>query len=187
MHDPDSDLIQAFKAGDGQALETLYWRHADRVWRYGRYFTGCEELAAEIVQDTFVRIARTLAQFEGRARFTTYLFTVVRSVSITVNIKRRKAERNGDDEPLAHLADHADGPLDSLLREEACSLVRHAVRRLPENEREAILLCELQEFSIREAAAVLGWGESRVKVTLFRARRKLKDILAPRLQAMEDL
>ncbi len=55
--------------------------------------------------------------------------------------------------------------------------VRRAIAELPGSQRDAVVLCELTGKSVREAAEVLGWGESRVKVTLFRARRRLRDKL----------
>ncbi len=55
--------------------------------------------------------------------------------------------------------------------------VRRAITSLPAAQRDAIVLCELAGWKVRQAADVLGWSESRVKVTLFRARRKLRDML----------
>src|SRR5476651_568947 len=82
MNESDADLVRAHRSGDTSALESLYWRHADRVWRYARYFSGREDTAAEILQETFVRVAQHLKSFEGRAQFSTWLFTIVRSAAV---------------------------------------------------------------------------------------------------------
>src|ERR1700733_11730859 len=98
MSDSDAECVRAYKAGNPSALETLYWRHAGRVWRYARYFSGSDELAAEIVQETFVRVATHLKAFEGRSQFSTWLFAIVRSVSIDQTAKRRRAPVNAEAE-----------------------------------------------------------------------------------------
>ncbi|MGH7143736.1 MAG: RNA polymerase sigma factor, partial [Planctomycetota bacterium] len=81
---PDADQrdVAAFRSGDRDALERIYHRHGDRIWRYARYYSGRDEIAAEIVQETFLRLIRHLAEFEGRARLTTWLFTLARSAAL---------------------------------------------------------------------------------------------------------
>jgi RNA polymerase sigma-70 factor (ECF subfamily) len=75
------------------------------------------------------------------------------------------------------------GPAEKLDDAETRAAVRAAIARLPENEREAVLLCEIEDLPLRTAGEILGWGEGRVKVTLFRARRRLKELLAPHVGA----
>ena len=183
MSDADAELVDAFKAGDAQALEALYWRHADRVWRYACYFSGSNDAASEIVQDTFVRVAQHAAKFESRARFSTWLFTIVRSVAIDAAARRRRDPlQHSSEEPMQRLSAATPEPADDAAAAETRAAVRKAIARLPENEREAVLLCEIEDLPLREAGEILGWGESRLKVTLFRARRKLKDMLAPHVE-----
>lgn len=177
MSDADAELAASFKAGHAPALEALYWRHAERVWRYARYFSGNEDAAAEIVQETFVRVSRNLHAFEGRARFTTWLYTVVRSAAIDVTTKLRKAPKQAEDEQMSRVPAQDSEPMDGLIDAETREAVRDAVTRLPENEREAVIMCELQELPLRDACEVLGWSESRLKVTLYRARRRLRSML----------
>jgi RNA polymerase sigma-70 factor, ECF subfamily len=183
MQDVDANIVSAFKAGDSGALEELYWRHADRVWRFARYFSGSDDAAAEIAQETFVRVAQNLKSFDGRARFSTWLFTIVRSVAVSISTRARRAPRATEDEQMQQVPGSQPEPSATAEAAETRETVRKAIARLPENEREAILLCEIEDMPLREAGAVLGWGESRVKVTLFRARRRLKDMLAPHVAA----
>jgi RNA polymerase sigma-70 factor (ECF subfamily) len=179
MAETDAESVSAYKAGDVTALETLYWRHAERVWRYARYFSGSDELAAEIVQETFVRVAQHLGSFEGRAQFSTWLFTIVRSVAIDQTAKRRRAPKAAEEEVMERVPASTPEPAENLENAETRQAVRAAIARLPENEREAVLLCEIEDLPLRAAGEILGWGEGRVKVTLFRARRRLKELLAP--------
>jgi RNA polymerase sigma-70 factor (ECF subfamily) len=181
MPDADSELVGRCAAGDMAALEVLYRRHAERVWRYAWFRTHSREAAAEVVQETFLRIARSGGRFEGRSAFSTWLFAVTRSVAID-HARREQRHRSVATEPkLLRLVPSSElgRPAVRMSSDEARQAVRKAVAALPPAHRDAIVLCELSGLQIREAAEVLGWGESRVKTTLFRARRKLRDLLKP--------
>lgn len=180
MGDADAELVAAVRDGRRSAeevLATLYWRHAERVWRYARYFSGNDDTAAEIVQESFLRLVRNLGHFEGRASFSTWLYTIVRSVAIDATTRQRKTRGNVEEDAMARLPAKDDEPLHELIDSETRAAVREAVGKLPENEREAIVLCELQDLSLKDACGVLGWSESRLKVTLYRARRRLRALL----------
>jgi RNA polymerase sigma-70 factor (ECF subfamily) len=183
MRDSDAELAAAYRSGIASALEALYWRHAERVWRYARYFSGSEELAADIVQETFVRVAQHLGSFEGRAQFSTWLFSIVRSVAIDQCVRQRKQTAVPIDNVEERVAAVTPGPAEELADSETRAAVRAAIAKLPENEREAVLLCEIGDLPILTACEILGWGESRVKITLFRARRHLKVLLASQVSA----
>lgn len=180
MNDVDADLLGRFVAGDRGALETLYWRHAERVWRFGRHFSGSPDGAEDIVQETFLRVARSAGTFNGRSRFTTWLYAVARSAALDLAAKTAKTPPVAGDDLVAQVPSSNPGPADRAATAESREVVRQAVAGLPENERLAVVLCGLQELSIREAAQALDWGESRVKTTLYRARRRLRDALSPR-------
>ena len=180
MGDADAELAAAVRDGRRSAeevLAALYWRHAERVWHYARYFSGSDEAAAEIVQESFLRLARNLAKFEGRARFSTWLYAIVRSVAIDVTTRLRKTRVTVEEDAMARLPAKGEEPLHELIGGETRAAVREAVGKLPENEREAVVMCELQDLSLKEACEILGWSESRLKVTLYRARRRLRALL----------
>lgn len=177
MPDADSDLAARSARGDMLALEALYRRHVEKVWRYGRLRTNSRDAAAEIVQDTFLRVVRSIKKFEGRSAFATWLFTVTRSVAIEHARREQKDRGRGDGTAVLRLIPAPADPADSREGGQIRIAVRRAVARLPGAQRDAIVLCELSGFRVREAAETLGWGESRVKVTLFRARRRLRELL----------
>ena len=177
MEHGDAELAARAGAGDRVALEALYRRYVRRIWRYGWFRTHCREAAADIVQETFVRVARSAAGFEGRSSFATWLFAVARSVAIRQARVDRAHRATATDQAILRLVPADAGRGDRLEREDTRQAVRRAVAELPGAQRDAIVLSELSGLSIREAAEVLGWSESRVKVTLFRARRRLRDLL----------
>ncbi len=177
MGDRDAELARLAGQGDMAALEALYRRSVEKVWRYARLRTNSRDAAADIVQETFLRVTRSISQFKGKSTFGTWLFTVARAVTVE-HIRRECRERRGLSNPavLRLVPPGADAP-DSTVRDETRDAVRQALTKLSGAQRDAIVLCELSEFGIREACAVLGWSESRVKVTLFRARRRLRELL----------
>lgn len=178
MAESDSQLLARYAAGDQAGLEALYRRHLERVWRYAWFRTHSRDAAADIVQDTFLRVARAAGSFEGRSAFTTWLFAIARAAAVH-HARQEKRHREAADPQVLRLVPSAepDGVTATAHDTAARDAVRQAVARLPGPQRDAIVLCELNGFRVREAAAVLGWGESRVKTTLFRARRKLRDML----------
>jgi RNA polymerase sigma-70 factor, ECF subfamily len=175
MAQQDAELVARWAAGDRTALDTLYRQYAPQVWRYGWFRTHSREAAADLVQETFLRVVRSLDRFAGRSSFATWLYAVTRSVA--VEHARREALQRRSEPVLLRLAPDCDDPPDPLEARDTRAAVRDAVAALPGAQRDAIILCELSGLSIRQAAETLGWGESRVKVTLFRARRRLRDRL----------
>jgi len=172
MHDADSELVAGCQRGETAALEALYRRHVTGVWRYGWLRTQSREAAEDIVQETFLRVARSIGGFRGRSTFATWLFAVTRSV--TIDYVRRQPNHRQESSALRLVTDREADPVQE---EETKQIVRRAVSRLPDAQRDAVLLCELSELSVKEAARTLEWTESKVKVTLFRARRRLRDML----------
>jgi RNA polymerase sigma-70 factor (ECF subfamily) len=184
MVDPDAQLIPGCQRGDRAALELLYRRYVDRVWRYGWLVTRSREDAAEIVQETFLRVQSSIAKFGGRSTVGTWLFAITRSAAMEFLRRKRLEERSRTAPAIFRLvrseesaADESNALAHESTDEESRDAVRRAVAELPGAQRDAVILCEMIGMSIAEAGAVLGWGDSRVKVTLFRARRRLREKL----------
>ncbi len=175
MIDPDAQLVARCREGDVVALELLYRKYVDRMWRYGWLVTRSRDAAAEIVQDTFLRVSRSIGAFAGRSSFSTWLFAIHRSATIE-HVRRTQQERRLSS-PLLRLVPSEDASTAGETGEDSREAVRRAVAELPAAQRDAVILCEFVGLSIADAASVLGWGQSRVKVTLFRARRRLREML----------
>jgi RNA polymerase sigma-70 factor (ECF subfamily) len=119
---------------------------------------------------------KSIGRFEGRSTFATWLFALTRSAAMELLRQKRLEERRRTDPAIIRLVtgddrNEADADGDSR------GAVRQAVADLPAAQRDAVILCELVGMTIAEAAEVLGWGKARVKVTLFRARRRLREML----------
>ncbi len=174
----ESQLIQRAASGDHIAFEVLYRRHVERVWRYAWFRTRSRDAAADITQDTFVRVAKALGGFRQDSSFATWVLTVARSVA--VDHARKASRERAMRESEGHLK---FVPAKEDARPDEHEDLRAAVAALPAAMRDVLVLCELSGMSIREASGVLGWTESRVKTTVFRARRKLREQLKREMDA----
>lgn len=176
MHQADAELARSWaERGDRGAMKALYDRHAGKVFAFARSMTGSGELAADVLQETFLRAARGMRGFRGRSQFSTWLLAVARNVAVDVGRAMSRRSRDAERNPGPR---SNPGPAENLDSMELTEQVRRAVMRLPERERTAVTLCELQELPLAEAAEVLGWRVGRLKSVLFRARGRLKKELA---------
>ena len=177
MLDPDAHLAARCRNGDNAALELLFRRYVDRVWRYGWSVTRSRDAAEEIVQETFLRVVKSVGGFEGRSTFATWLFALTRSATMEWLRRKHQDQQRRTDPAILRLVTPDDQYEAEGDAKESSDAVRRAVAELPGAQRDAVVLCELVGMSIADAANVLGWGKSRVKVTLFRARRRLREML----------
>jgi RNA polymerase sigma-70 factor (ECF subfamily) len=177
MNNSEAQLADRCAASDVVALEVMYRRHVRAVWRYAWSRTQSREAVTEIVQETFVRAMASIGEFQKRSSLLTWLLAIARSVAIDHWRGRRRHEGATGKASLRLVTDDA-GPDDALERGETKNAVRAALAELPAAQRDVVVLCDLLGMKMREAADTLGWGQSRVKVTLFRARRKLRERLA---------
>ena len=177
MRDPDHELVQQCRGGDRAAQELLYRRYVDRVWRYGRLATRSREGAAEVVQETFLRVLRSIGEFRGRSTFATWMFAVTRSAVLAYLREQRRRYPPARDAPLLRLVpaneDAPAEPTDVELRER----LREAIANLPGAKRDEFVFFELCGMSLEETRNVLGWSLTRLKSTLFRARRRLREVI----------
>lgn len=163
MDEPDPKLIRSAAAGDVDAFTALVRTAQPHVWRFARHLLGDDDLAADVTQETFVRVHRHLARFRHESRFSTWLFRIARNAA--VDEQRRQARRQRVADALPHPRP-ADDP--SLGAE-----VRAAVGSLSPLRREAFVLVEVFGLPYHDAADVLGVPAGTVKSRVFRARLDL--------------
>jgi RNA polymerase sigma-70 factor, ECF subfamily len=169
--DDDRALLAAHVAGDPDAFTVLVRRHRDRLWAVALRTMRDREEAADALQDALLSAFRNAGGYRGDAAVTTWLHRVV--VNACLDRMRRRAVRAavplGETDVAAPADEHA--ALESRLD------VQAALARLPEAQRVAIVLVDLQELSVSEAAAVLGVAEGTVKSRCSRGRVALGRLL----------
>jgi len=163
MEEPDPNVIRAAAAGDQDAFTTLVRAAQPHVWRFLRHVLDDEELAADVTQETFIRVHRALGGFRHQARFSTWLFRIARNAAL--DEQRRGARRQKLDAAIARPRSASDASLGTE--------VRAALASLSPLLREAFVLVEVFGQPYKEAAEVLGVPIGTVKSRVFRARLEL--------------
>lgn len=167
----DRRLLQQFVAGDREAFGELAAAHYDRLWAVAIRITKDPEEAADAVQDGLISAMRNAEGFRGDAKVTTWLHRIVVNACLD---RYRKRQRTGevatpDDLGWEAMAD----PTDRLSNREVAIEVEAALRKLPLDQRAAVVLVDVQGWSIVEAADILGIPPGTVKSRCFRGRAKL--------------
>jgi len=165
----DRELIELANKGDPDAFEALYYRYRDWVYRLAWRFTGNQQDALDVLQETFTYLLGKFPGFELTASMTTFLYPAVRHISAGIRAKRRRFA--SDDEILGELAaPEVDGGADRGRSELAAVL---AV--LPDEQREILLMRFVDDMSLQEIAIALNIPVGTVKSRLNRALRTLRD------------
>jgi RNA polymerase sigma-70 factor (ECF subfamily) len=170
----DSDLYARFRAGDREAMAVLFRRHRDDVFALCCRLAGTDA-AADLVQETFLRVWRYRRGFAGRARFSTWLYTVARNVCL--DHLRADGRRRALRETEANRFSPHEASFARYERDERALTVRAAVAALPDRTREALVLIRFHGLSYREAAEICDTSEGAMKQRVLRAMRQLRDAL----------
>jgi RNA polymerase sigma-70 factor (ECF subfamily) len=177
--------MERLAAGHDAALNDLMERHATPLFHFLCRMVGNEDDAGDLAQETFVRVFRARASFRPGEKFSTWLFTIAanlarnhfrwRSRHPNVSLE---AETGETDQTLGSTLPASEpAPNEQALAIERAEMVRTAVGKLPEDLREAIVLCEWEELSVAEAAAILESTPKAVESRLYRARQMLRERL----------
>jgi RNA polymerase sigma-70 factor (ECF subfamily) len=172
----DEALMLEFQQGSGEAFTELFRRYREPIYGFFRRRLQDPARAEELAQEVFLVILKSVQRYEPRALFRTYLYGIAVNM---VYAERRKAGRQaahaGDEKSVDSAADPA-----TLADPDAGLVVRDAVGRLDENDREVLLLREYEQLSYEEIAEVLRVPVNTVRSRLFRARMALRDVLVAR-------
>lgn len=175
--DADGDLMRRTAAGDREAFALLYRRHHAAVFRFARLMTGSNEAAEDVVQEVFLGLMRGAERYDpARAMLTTYLYGAARR-QIRRRLLRDRLFVALDDTAFEVGPAASPSVADQLSRERDVHDVRRAVLALPTKYREVIVLCDLQDVSYADAAAVLSCAIGTVRSRLHRGRHLLMEKL----------
>jgi RNA polymerase sigma-70 factor (ECF subfamily) len=180
----DRALASACQSGDLRAFERLYQLHGARMKSVARNLLGTASDAEDAVQDTFLKIQRSIASFRGQSSFATWSFRILINTCYDARRSRLRKKEVTQEEP--------DG---AALRPEPRAAVSHpalrialerALSQLTRQQRDVFLLYEVEGFRHSEIATILEISETASKNTLFQAKRNLRVMLeAPRSSAAE--
>jgi RNA polymerase sigma-70 factor, ECF subfamily len=182
-----ASLVERACSGDQAAFEALVRAtHAD-TYTLAYRLTGDEEDARDVVQETYLRAYRGLANFRGDAQFSTWLYRITANCAST-HLGRRARHRHDelpDDAPLADERPEID-PQHRAENEALRGRLRVAIDRLPPRLRAVVVLRDIYDLPHEAIAAELGISETAAKVRLHRARRRLREDLYPPAESSRE-
>ena len=195
----DEGLMLAFRAGDARAFESLVRRHRAPVFNFILRYTGQRARAEDVLQETWLKVVRSSREYEPKAKFTTWLYTIART--LCVDSARKESYRQAASlEAPATGAEGAEGrPLGEGLPDTAASpergahnarvrpLLERALASLPEEQREVFVLREFSGVPFKEIAQVAGVSENTVKSRMRYALERLQGALAEYQDYAEEL
>ncbi len=179
---PEARLLALARSGDLEAFEQLVAMHERRVFALALRLTGSVEDAKDATQETFIRLHKKLGQIDSQRGIGPWLYSVAVNACRDIGRDRQRSRLV----PMANWAEIAppdpggspEGLYADRQREEH---LRAVLRRLPEKERTALLLREMEGLSTEEVAAILGSSEATVRSQICTARLKLRRLLKGKL------
>jgi RNA polymerase sigma-70 factor (ECF subfamily) len=179
----DEDVVDRVLAGEVGLFEILMRRHNQRVYRVARSVLANDARAEDLAQEAWVRVFEHLAQFAGKARFSTWVTRIVLHEAWARARKARRFQPITDEmtETGEDFMSSSPDPEQRTLSAEMRGYLESAVDSLPEPYRVVLVLRDVEELSTAETAESLGLTENAVKVRLHRARAMLRRDLTARV------
>jgi RNA polymerase sigma factor (sigma-70 family) len=173
----DTEIISLVLKGEQQAYAVLVDRYQNYVFTLALRFTKSREDAEEVAQDIFVKAYRSLADFRGSSKFSTWLYTITYNTSITHLRKKKLTTSSIDDErTFMQLESHESSFSANVMEQKSrVNMVNEAISMLSPDDANIITLFYKAEQSLEEIGRVMGIDPNTVKVKLHRARQRLKD------------
>jgi RNA polymerase sigma-70 factor (ECF subfamily) len=200
MH--DRDLVQRLRAGDESAFRDLVTEYGGRLRRLARSFCRGDAVIEEAVQETWMAVVRGLDGFEGRAPLRSWIFGILVNQARRLGVREHRhaqvgagtfapaAPASGDDadehEPGMGEGGHwslppatwgLENPEAAMLRHETLLVVETAVAGLPENQRQVVLLRDLEGLDAESVCNILGCTDTHQRVLLHRGRARIRRAL----------
>jgi RNA polymerase sigma-70 factor, ECF subfamily len=172
-------IAQGLKRQDPELLDQLIELYQHRLMRYLLFLTGKREIAEDLFQETWMRVLVRGAQYNGKARFDTWLFTIARNLVIDLSRKRTMASldemsEGGEDDRPFEVAMSGPSPLEQFQSHEDSAEVSAVLLKLDSTYREVLVLRFYEELSLDEIANVTHAPLSTVKSRLYRGLAALK-------------
>ena len=173
----DNDLIYIYKIkqGDITAFSKLIDRYKDMAFNIAYQITGNKQDAEEITQDAFVKIYKSIKDFKGRSKFSTWLYSIVHNTAIS-----RLRKKTIDTMPIEDLngyeinhIDETQSQISLMNKEDQRKYINQALLELDSEDRIIVSLFYMDSKKISEISEITKINENNLKIRLFRARKKM--------------
>ena len=173
----DAVLAAACRAGDLRGYERLYALHGARMKNLARNVLGSTVDAEDAVQETFLKIQRSIAGFRGQSSFVTWTYRILINTCYDARrsrLRKKEVTTDDDSEETPRIEPRAPGAHPSLRM-----ALERALGKLTRHQRDVFLLYEVEGFRHAEIAGMLEITEAASKNTLFQAKKNLREMLEP--------
>ncbi len=178
--DKEEMLIAKAQSGDKEAFEKLLEKYKNMILSMAYYISQNEYDALDMAQEVYVKLYKNVYKFEGKSKFSTWVYSVARNTCIDEykRIKRNKTNSYETDEK--DMSVDTDGPEEIILKKELSDFVRLLLSELPPIYNKILVLRYIEGLSYREIAKRLECSEGTVKSRLFRGKKMMKKIIDER-------
>ncbi len=180
-----AEFVNQLVSGDRAAFAELVEKTSSRVYGLAMRMLNNEQDAEDALQETFIKAYKALPEFEGRSSVTTWLYRIAANEALMLLRKRKplqqSVELDDDEEDVENLPEVVDWrylPEKEMMTAETRKMLQNEVNRLSEPLKMVFILRDVEGFSGKETAEILGIQENAVKTRLVRARLKLRDGLS---------
>lgn len=182
----EEGLVSRLKNGSMEAYEEVVCLYEKKIFNLAYRMVGNYEDANDLTQEVFVRLYHSIQSFRGDARFSTWLYRIANNVCVDELRRRYRRKMEYLDEPVntkdgsvrREIADWTGNPESILETYELQACVQEGINGLPEEQRAAVILRDIQGFSYEEIAKILNCSLGTVKSRINRGRQSLKERLA---------
>ncbi len=184
--DPDAAMVAAVLAGDPEAYRVLVERYERRIYHVIYGMVRRQEDAHDLAQDAFIKAFQNLHRFRLESKFYTWLCRIAMNVAID-HLRKQKHRRHAEFDDsrggsegaqVVRLHSAKDDPSANVARSQMRRTIMDAVDTLPEDQKQVLILRELEEMPYKEIAEILDIPEGTVMSRLYYARRRLQELLA---------
>ena len=184
MNPPNDQIyIDKVKAGDVASFSHLVERYKDMAYTVALKIVRNSEDAEEVAQDSFIKAFQQLNTFQGKSKFSTWLYTIVYRTAISKTRKKKLEVTDIDAYVInSYSTESSSSQIDALTHEEQQKYIAKAIDQLPELDALLVTLFYMNDNTLDEIKDITGYSKTNVKVRLFRARKKLYRILEQFLQ-----
>lgn len=176
----DELLLRRAQNGDPEAFGQLMEPLEQLVWRVCWHYTGNREAAEDCGQEAMIRIWRNLGNYRGECALESWVYRIAANCCMDW-LRKKKRDRSVSMEPLREQgfdpADPSPGTEAQAVAKDERQRLREAIAQLPDDQREALILTQLEKIPYEKAAQALGVSEGTVKSRVNRAKARLKEIL----------
>ena len=177
----DELLLRKAQHGDPEAFEQLMGPLEQLIWRICWHYTGNRENAEDCGQETMIRIWRSLDSYRGDCALESWAYRIAANCCMDY-LRKKKRDKSVSMEPMQEQgfdpADPSLGTEEQVVAADEQKRLREAIAQLPEDQREALILTQLEKVPYEEAAKLLGVSEGTIKSRVNRAKARLKEILS---------